>query len=88
MHVEMLDLLEALRAMMCGGLDGHQRGCEGGRLVGGLRYAQACDCAWTFRDEGSASTITGYTNSPEGRRVGGQIRIRPGASYPEFSSDV
>jgi hypothetical protein len=46
MHAEMLDLLKALGILICSGLNGHQRGCGGGKWVGGLQYAQACDCAW------------------------------------------
>src|SRR6478736_6843399 len=47
MHAEILDLLEALGVLICSGLNGHQRGCDGGGWVSGLRYAQTCDCAWT-----------------------------------------
>jgi hypothetical protein len=52
MYTEMLDLLEALGVLICSGLNGRQRGCEGGRWVGGLRYTQACDCAWIFWRQG------------------------------------
>lgn len=34
MHVELLDLLEALGVLICNGLNRHQRGCEGGKWVG------------------------------------------------------
>ncbi|KAJ0127328.1 hypothetical protein HZ326_29568 [Fusarium oxysporum f. sp. albedinis] len=66
----MLDLLEALGVLICSGQNGHQRGCESGKWVGGSRYAQACDCAWTFGDEGSVYRITAHTSSPEGAELG------------------
>jgi hypothetical protein len=82
MHADMLDLLEALGVLICSGLNGHQRGCEGGGWVGGLRYAQVCDCAWTLGGRGLCIEDNRTHQLTGRRRVGGQMKIRPGAFCP------